>query len=519
MQQLFSCFLISIVTAFMAAHAHDNTCNVRTYGATACGRLYDTEAVQAAIDSAHSQGGGTVFFPAGKYLLKTIILKTNVGLDLDHGAEILGSTELNRYDPALGSFADSSGRLFAPSLIHAYGATNISISGHGRIDGQGFPEHYPIQEGLARPSIIRFIRCANVKIEDITLVNAAAWVQHYVECDDLTITGITVHSYANKNNDGLDIESCHRVIVSRCNISSEDDSIVLKAMSRRPCRDVVISDCMVSGLKSAIKTGTESAGSFENITISNCVFYGTRGISLLSVDGGDLNNITISNISMRDSYAVLVMRLGARMRPYKLAEEERPQKPGVFRNILVDNIQAVGVTESNDFICGIPDANIEHVTLSNFRICYKGGGQKEDAERHIPELADEYPKAKMFGVLPSYGFFIRHAKNIKIKDISLSVDEVDLRPAIMAEDVSDLELTGIRACTGEQSAPMFWLKQCQSVRIRDSRPMGMAGAFLRVEGSRSDNMVIQDYPRGQLKGDSIIAEDVPENTVRIRNDD
>ncbi|MBN2357477.1 hypothetical protein JXO59_15295 [candidate division KSB1 bacterium] len=493
--------------------------NVKEFGAGGGGIVYDTAAVQAAIDSAYNRGGGTVCFPAGTYLIKTIVLKNDVGLHLDHGAVLLGSAELNQFDPQFGSFIDSGGRRFGTCLIFAREAQNISITGHGVIDGQGYEKYYPKEKGLARPSIIRFICCRNVRIEDVRLINSAAWVQHYIDCDDLLIRGITVNSYANKNNDGLDIEGCQRVVITQCNISSEDDAVVLKTLSRRPCKDVVISDCIVSGLKSAIKIGTESAGDFENIAISNCVFYGTRGISLLSVDGGTIRNITISNISMRDSYAVIVMRLGSRMRPYALSEEERPQAPGAFRQIMIHNIQATSVTESNDFISGIPNAPIEDVILSNIRITYKGGGKKSDSEREIEELTDEYPKAKMFGVLPSYGFYIRHAKNIRISDVELSYDEPDLRSAVVCEDVADLQMMGMRIQSGENSAPLIRLNACRNVRICDCRPTAPVDVYLEVRGGMSQDIEVAGYAPRWAKKSLALGKGVSGKEIVLRKTD
>lgn len=514
---LIALFVSFFLHAATATDLTQNCYNVRDCGAAGNGAQYDTEAVQSAIDSATAHGGGTVYFPPGKYLIKSIVLKDNVAIRLDRGTKILGSTELNQFDPKYGSFTDSSGRRFGTCLFFARNVKNISIEGSGVIDGQGFPEFYPIKEGLARPAIIRFIRCQNVKIEDITLINSAAWVQHYIECDDLTIRGITVNSYSNKNNDGLDIEGCQRVLITGCNISSEDDSIVLKTFSRKPCRDIVISDCIVSGLKSAIKTGTESAGGFQNISISNCVFYGTRGISLLSVDGGDVDNITISNISMRDSYAVIVMRLGNRMRQYHLTEEERPKSPGAFKNIMIHNIQATGVTESNDFICGIPGHPIEDVTLSNIRIAYQGGGKIADSEREIPELTDEYPKAKMFGTLPSYGFYIRHAKNIKISDVFTSFEDPDQRSVIVSDEVSNLELSSVQAQSTNEAAPFFWLKNVKDAWIHGCKPFNKIDTFLKVEGERSEKIFLSENFLNVAKKAVIVGKEVKKNEIFRRS--
>ena len=492
----------------------ENFYNVCEFGATGKGDTYDTNAVQTAIDQAIENGGGTVFFPAGKYLLKTIFLGDNITLFLETGAIILGSTDRNSYNPENGAFLDSSGKKFGSALIFARDKQNIVIKGNGIIDGQGYTEYFPKQKGLSRPSIIRFIRCNNVRIQDITLTNSAAWVQHYVECEDLMIQGITVTSFSNNNNDGLDIDGCQRVIIRGCSINSEDDSIVLKSLSNKGCRDIVISDCMVSGLKSAIKTGTESLGGFENITITNCTFYGTRGISLLSVDGGNLNNITISNISMRDSYAVIVMRHGERMRDYGIEKDQRPSEPGIFKNIMISNIQAIRVTESNDFICGIKGYPIENVTLNNIRIQYAGGGKVSDTNRAIPELDDDYPKAKMFGVLPAYGFFIRHAKNIKLHDIELSYENEEYRSVLLCEDVDQLELDNIYGQSNKDAAPFILLKNTSNVSVKDCYPRPGTDTFMKVTGEGSRNIAL--YDSSMINALKIVdADDVSADQIKL----
>jgi polygalacturonase len=480
--------------------------NVRDFGASGNASMFDTVPVQKAIDSAHENGGGIVFFPAGKYLVRTIVLKDNVTLYLSTGAIILGSTDLNTFDEKFGSFIDSQGRRFGTALIFAVNANNISIEGNGTIDGQGYEEHYPQREGVARPYIIRFIRCRFVKIKDITLVNSAAWVQHYVECEDLFIDGILVHSFSNKNNDGLNIEGCQRVSISRCNINSEDDSIVLKTLTTNPCRDIVISDCIISGLKSAIKIGTESIGNFENITITNCAIYGTRGISLLAVDGGSINNVTISNISMRDTYAVIVIRLGARMNRYSVDESKRPTHPGTIKNIMINGVQAVGVTESNDFIAGIPEHVIENISMNNIRISYQGGGAKEDAEREIPELIDEYPKAKMFGTLPSYGFFIRHARNAVLNNVRLDFETDDARPALYCDRVENIELDRVHARSIENASTLFYFNDVNDAIVRYCRLVGSSRALIELSGSGTKNIVLD-------KNNSVGAEEL----VRIHS--
>ena len=463
--------------------------NVKDFGAIGDGITYDTGSIQKSIDEASAGGGGMIFFPPGKYLTRSIILKSNISLYISNGAVILGSTDLNKFDVAYGSFIDSDGRKFGTALFLAVNCKNIAIDGNGIIDGQGFKEFYPKAEGVFRPYLIRFIPCSNVKLKNITMLNSAAWVQHYVDCEDILIDGITVRSYSNVNNDGLDIESCRRIIITRCNIDCEDDSIVLKTLSTKPCRDIVISDCIIGGLKSAIKIGTESAGNFENITISNCTIYGTRGISLLSVDGGSINNVTISNISMRYSYAVIVMRLGSRMSKYSVPDALLPDKPGSFKNIMISNIQATNVTESNDFISGSPGHYIENVTLNNIKIEYEGGGTQKDFERIIPELIEEYPKAKMFGTLPAYGFFIRHAKNLSIINLEISYKKNEERPAIYCDDVIGFELSGLKAISPVYRQALLFLNNVREATISECKYIGPVEYLARLTGSNSKEII------------------------------
>jgi polygalacturonase len=474
--------------------------DVKEYGARGDGQTYDTDAIQKLIDRVYQTGGGTIYFPAGKYLTKTLILKDNINLKLDNGAVLLGSTEMHEFLPDLGSFKDSGGRKFGAAVIFAADAKNISIEGNGIIDGQGYAEYYPADKSVARPSIIRFIRCTNVKIQDVTLRNSAAWVSHYVECEDLTIRGVTIRSYANKNNDGIDIVGCQRVIITECNIDTEDDSIVLKALTEKACRDVVISNCIISGLKSAIKTGTESLGNFENISISNCSIYGTRGISLLSVDGGTVENVTIANISMRDSYAVIVMRLGERMRPYNVPEGKRPNGPGKIKNISIDNLQAINVTESNDFISGIPGHYIEDITLSNININFIGGGKKEDSAVKLPEDIDGYPKAKMFGILPAYGMYIRHARNLTLDNIQYNYQNVDYRSVLVCEDVEHITIDKLQAPSSATAAPFIDMTDTRHTEIRFCKPLTNIDTFLQAKGnSREITLIYNDLSKCKTK--------------------
>jgi len=255
------------------------------------------------------------------------------------------------------------------------------------------------------------------------------------------IRGITVASRVNQNNDGIDIDSCHRVRISDCDISSGDDAIVLKSTSDRACRDVVVANCVLSSLCNALKMGTESNGGFENIAIGNCSIYDTNlaGIALESVDGGALNRVVISNIVMSNTRGAIFVRLGDRARPFK----EGMERPGVgsLRNVILSNIQATGADQTGCAISGIPGHPIENLTLANISISFAGGGTRADARRRPPEYPEKYPEYKMFGVLPAYGIYCRHAKNVQLDHVQLTWEKPDARPPLVTEDVEGFAKT------------------------------------------------------------------------------
>ncbi|MHC4496707.1 MAG: glycoside hydrolase family 28 protein, partial [Planctomycetota bacterium] len=207
-------------------------------------------AIQKAIDQCSSDGGGTVYFPPGTFLSGTIYMKTGVTLKLDAGCTLLGSKDLKDYPPTVQAFRSYTDNYTDKSLIYGENLDKIAIIGRGTIDGQGRSFKGPYK---VRPYIIRFIQCRNVTVQDVTIRNSPMWVQHYMACDDVRITGVTVRSRVNHNNDGINIDSCRRVIISDCNISSGDDAIVLKSTSARICRDVTVSNCVVSSRCNALK--------------------------------------------------------------------------------------------------------------------------------------------------------------------------------------------------------------------------------------------------------------------------
>jgi polygalacturonase len=376
--------------------------DVRDYGAKPDGKTMCTKSIQKAIDECAKNSGGTVYFPPGTFLSGTIYMKSNVTLRLDTGSTLLGSPSLKDYPPTVQAFRSYTDNYTDKSLIYGEKLKRIAITGDGTIDGQGRAFKGPYK---VRPYMIRIIQCQNVMVKDVTIQNSPMWVQHYLACDDVLIDGITVRSRVNANNDGINIDCCHRVLISNCNITSGDDAIVLKSTAARPCRNVTVSNCVLSSLCNGLKMGTESNGGFQNIVMTGCAIYDTRlaGIALEIVDGGTMDRVVVSNIAMNGIGAPIFLRLGNRARPFK-KDMEKP-KMGAMRNITISNIEATGANPTGCAISGLPGHPIENVTISNTRLSFAGGGTKKDAARAIPEKPTAYPEYSMFGRLPAYGFY------------------------------------------------------------------------------------------------------------------
>ena len=427
------------LAALSAAGARPALISVREKGAAGDGVGLDTKAIQQAIEACAAGGGGVVYFPPGKYLTGTVYLKSHITLYLERGAHILGSKSLEDYPVTVAKYRSYTDNYTERSLVYAEDLEDVGLEGSGVIDGQGaaFKGEYKV-----RPYLIRMIGCRHVTVSGVTLKYSPMWVQHYLACDNVYVRGITVSSRVNANNDGIDIDSCERVRISDCDISSGDDAIVLKSTSARACRNVVIANCVLSTACNALKLGTESNGGFEDIVISNCAVYDTRlaAVALEIVDGGVMERVTVSGVTMNKVGAPVFIRLGNRARPF----QEKMPKPGVgrLRNLLLSGIQAAGAGKTGCSITGLRGRLVEHVTLENVRLWFEGGGTREDARRVVPEVPDKYPEFSMFGVLPAYGFYCRHARKLTFHNVEVYAPKDEERLPLITDDVEDLTVSG-----------------------------------------------------------------------------
>lgn len=452
--KLFFLLILGLSLFFSGCDNPSGRYSIKNFGAVGDGETLNTIAIQNAVDECAENGGGIVYFPPGRYLSGTIILRDKVVLNIGKEATLLGSTNLEDY-PKINTAYRHYGEVFeTQSLIFAENIHETGISGRGTIDGQGGafkvttkqkPDRY-----FNRPFVIRMIGCRDILIKDIKLQNSAMWMQHYLACEDLRITGINVYNHCNQNNDMIDIDGCKNVIISDCRGDTDDDGMTFKSTSPRPCENITVTNCILSSHCNAIKCGTESTGGFKNISISNCVIKpsrdtvpifgypgGSSGISLEIVDGGTMDGIAISNITMNGPEVPLFIRLGNRARKHI---DEAPQpEVGKVQNITISNIIARNIGSTGGSIMGIPGYPVRNVQLSNLVFEFPGGIDEQISPSDIPELEDKYPEGTMFGKLPGYAFFIRHAENISISDTYFGLLGKDARKPVVWEDVNGLK--------------------------------------------------------------------------------
>jgi polygalacturonase len=467
--------------------------NVRDFGAKGDSTAFDTEPINMAIEAAASSGGGTVYFPAGEYLSFTIRLKSNITLFLDNGAYLIAADPnqgKGGYDaPEPNEFSmyqDFGHSHWHNSLIVGENIENIAITGNGWIIGTGLTREGRQTPGLANKAIALKL-CRNVTLKDFSVLRGGHFCLLATGVDNMTIDNIKLDT----NRDGFDVDCCRHVHISNCSVNSPfDDAIVLKSSYglgfARITEDVTITNCSVSGfdigsflnatykkdnagkvpdrgvVTGRIKLGTESNGGFKNITVSNCTFEFCRGLALETVDGGILEDISISNITMKDVQgAPFFLRLGARMR----GPEGTPV--GSLKRINISNVVAYGAnSDYASLLFGIPGYDIEDIKMDNITIFCKGGASAEQAGLAVPEKEKAYPDPQEFGKIPAYGFYIRHAKNVTLSDIELKLENKDARPAFILEDVKGATFINVSAEHGE-SNPVFILKNVTDFKTKN----------------------------------------------------
>jgi polygalacturonase len=473
----------------------------REFGAVGDGKTKDTAALQRAIDAA-AKTGGTVRLASGTYLSGTLVLKSGVTLEIDHGATLLGSPQHADY---------TKNRWLA--LIEARRQHDIAIVGDGVIDGQGaalaadvmrlvqekkivdpLTSHRPAEPN--RPQLIELLECHGVTLKGITLKNSSCWVQTYLDCEDVTLDHVTVRSTAYWNNDGIDLVDCRRVHVANCDIDSADDGICLKSGERHACTDIVVEDCIVRSSANAFKLGTSSRGGFKHIQAHRLHIHDTfrSAIALESVDGAPMQDVEISDVDAKNTGNAIFIRLGNR---------QHDAGPGSIRDVRISNLTVEIPATAPDAnyplagpavrgahnlfpssITGLPGHRVANVSLKNVTIITAGGGRPEVANvplenlASVPEQEDRYPEFSMFGELPAWGFYVRHAEGITFENVTMRAVEKDFRSAMVFDDASNVQLNHVQMGPAGDN-PVIVLRGVDGWKLNDTPPPEGTREFVR----------------------------------------
>ena len=435
--------------------------NVKDYGAKGDGKALDHNAINKAIEAASKSGGGQVYLPAGTYLCGSIRMKSNIDLHLSAGAKILAApAEMKAYDESevfgAPEYQDGGHTYFHNSLIWAEGQQNISITGHGMIDGEGLTKRDTEKAGNVQggsigtgDKAIALKLCRNVTIRDITIYRGGHFAIIVTGCEIGTIDNVTI----NTNRDGIDIDCCKYFTVSNTKVNTpNDDAIVLKSSYalKKPvlCEHILITNCIVTGYKigtfldgsyvpekvnwvcGRIKLGTESNGGYRNITISNCTCMWSSGLAFEEVDQGRMENIVVNNISMSHVHHYpIYITTGCRNRGPKERTEVSSARDIYINNVIADDCDSL----AGIIITGMEGYPVRNVSLSNIRIQYRGGGKK--VTKPYREQGTNYPEPRWAGPTPAYGLFARHADGIRLHNVEFELMRPDERPDIILEDV------------------------------------------------------------------------------------
>jgi polygalacturonase len=448
-----------------------NTYKIMDFGAIGDNETLNTKAFSNAINSAFDNGGGVVYVPPGEFLTGTIHLRSNVTLYLEAGATIYG-------DPKSDDYLNSC-------LIHAEDAINVAVRGRGTIDGNGRAFFVKTDKGWERgpkrPRTFILKRCENLMLEDFTLKNSGSWAIHPLDCDRVTIRGLSLvngnYEWGGRNADGIDLDGCINVRISDCYLETGDDAIVLKctrSSQRGECSNITVTNCVLKTDETALKIGSETSGTFRCITFSNCSIIDSGcGVGLWMRDGGLVDGWVVSNISM--NVTPDFSRGGQAL--YMWAYPRTDDVPcGTVKNVSISNITARG--DGGIFISGTPESHIEGITLDKIRITMRGKLHKKWHED------PPHPFTVWGHHSAPYDIFCRYVDDMELRDIRYiwnKPEKPEWGSAMRFVEVNDLVVDGFQGRQAMDSGkPAVELSKVKNALFRNCVAPEGTGTFLKV---------------------------------------
>lgn len=456
--------------------------NILSYGADVTGRNWSTVAVQKAIDACTAAGGGIVLFPPGRYRLGMVSLKNNVTLQFEKESFVDGPRLYSEYTPL-------------KFLFRAAYVTNVVIRGPVIINGQGSnywnvvpnpTTWYSRRQSVPVP-LVQFRSCSNVVVDGITIVNSPSWALSPYSSTNVTIRNVTIiNDFYGPNTDGINVCQSKDVLITGCRVTTGDDPIAIKNMEPLAVdnytSNVTITNCDLATPSYALKIGTESrVGVVENIIYTDCRTRPHRadlgkhsGIALQSMDGGILRNVRVTRVTSEGTRSPVFIRLGNRGD----GQTNSPPIPGRIENVLIEDVTVTGVSTNREFgiqIHGLPSMSVSNIVLRNIRIVPRGDvryshlGVSSIDQLVVPEKEADYPSVDMFGWIPAFGVYCRHAQQVTLQNLELLPQNPDVRPAITFDDVSSLQVSNVFAVypgmTNRPLASMYFVTNSPGVTI------------------------------------------------------
>ena len=424
--------------------------DVYEFGAKGDGITNDQIAIQKAIDACKGTGG-TVLFSKGTFLTGQLLLGSDMNLQIDANASILGiqndSEIAYPHHKIETKFPNRMLEDCQRRLIYGNHIQNVTITGKGKIDGQGdyAPWMHVKELGTEkdRPSIFAFVGCKNITVSGITLLDPACWAQVYIESENIIISNLTVNSgKLTPNRDGIDIVDCHQVLIENCDIQSEDDGICFKSGSEFGCKEVIVRNCTIDKLNvdagNAFKLGTDGLGSYMNFDISGLKIKNVHQNSALvieSMDGAVIDNINIRDCEISNSGQAIFVLLADRKRTVP----GRKPRIGSISNIHFKNVKGKGFTQQYpSIITGIKGHHIQNITFENLNLETKGG--INTTNQTVMEYDGKYPEGSKFGNTNASGFYIRHTDKVDFINCKITTEQPDARKWLIQENVGSLKI-------------------------------------------------------------------------------
>jgi hypothetical protein len=418
------------------------TYNVKDFGALGDGVANDTPAINQAIEKCNAGGGGTVSFPAGKYSVASIHIKSNVRLLLDTNAVLFGgpkenfeAAEPNPFD----KYQDFGHSHFHDSLMWGENVENFAIEG-GKINGGSIGHSDPKPNGGDKLVAIRVGK--NLLFKNVTHDKGGHFVYLLNDCENITMDHVVI----KESRDAVDFMGCRNVAVHDCNFTGcGDDTIGVKsdyALGRRILSEnIYVWDCYFESGCNGLQFGSETAGDFRNINFWNIRIGRAMkaGIGITSGDSGIIDGVNYSNIVIKGAACPIYLLTWNRLRT-----GEPGAKVGAIRNVRISNVTITDCQPGRQgpvhtsAISGWSNSPIENLVLENIKITYPGGGKKEDADIVPPYVKDYSPRS--LGTRPASGFYIRHVKGLTLKNVEFTFESPDGRPPLVVHDANGLTL-------------------------------------------------------------------------------